>query len=404
MSRRRALLVAGLPAGWLAFVVAHRVLSGRWWLWLFPDLLPPPVFVVVPLGLLAFVLAARPPLRRWIAGMALAGLALGGDLSGLNPYVLAPRSTAVPAGAPRVVSFNTDQWNHTDDPDRLYRFLRAQDSDIYLLQEYKPYEDAARQASDFGLLHRYFPGYQIATVGDLLTLSRLPITAARALPAKAGLEPNPGPSPVAFWCVENWNVKTLRTDIRVGSRTMSVYNVHMPVPLHMTNPFSSSFYERRRWYAQRRAVQFRGIEADVTANQLPVLVAGDFNTTPAMGELRGLTGRLREAASAGRSLYPVSWAGAGLPHLWYLDRALVSPSVRVHQYRLVEPRGLSEHRAQRLAVSLEDDGGGTAFDTRTVRIWTGATPRATPQTPVEPAAHRRPAARSDLLCVDSDLG
>jgi len=48
----RAVLL-GIALAWLAFVVLHRLLSGRFWLWLLPDLVPPATYLAVPVLVLA---------------------------------------------------------------------------------------------------------------------------------------------------------------------------------------------------------------------------------------------------------------------------------------------------------------------------------------------------------------
>jgi endonuclease/exonuclease/phosphatase (EEP) superfamily protein YafD len=337
-----ARLLVGAAAGWLLLVVAHRLLSGVWWLWLLPELIPPLAFLVVPLLLLAGAGAVR-RVRRATALLALAGLALGAGLSGVNPWALAGAEPA-PPDALRVVSWNTTVWNHDDDPDRFYAMLTASDADVYLLQEYKPHDDPAVRDADLARLRAEFPGYQLAAVGELVTLSRHPIVAVTPLPV--------APPPGADWQTEYWEVKTLRTDLRVGGRILSVYNAHILVPLDLSSPLSTTFYDLRREFFGRRQDQYRGLVADLAGNPGPVLLAGDLNTSPAMGDLADLTGRLRDAARAGGSAYPVSWSAASRLELWRLDWAFVSDAVRVHGYQLRDARGMSDHRLQELRISL----------------------------------------------------
>ncbi|MEV6816054.1 endonuclease/exonuclease/phosphatase family protein, partial [Micromonospora sp. NPDC051296] len=105
----------------------------------------------------------------------------------------------------------------------------------------------------------------------------------------------------------------------------------------------------------QREPQWRALARDIRANPHPVLLAGDLNTTPAMGDLRKLPDGLRDASYAMASPYPASWAHrAGWPHWWRLDWALVSPQVRVHSYHFGDARGASDHRPQELLVSLRD--------------------------------------------------
>ncbi|MBO4204963.1 endonuclease/exonuclease/phosphatase family protein [Micromonospora echinofusca] len=346
--RRRRLRTARLlpyaAGAWLAFVVTHRLVSGRWWLWLAPDLTPPLAFLAVPVLLLALAPLAGAARGR-VALLAAGGLLLGAGLSGLNPGVLRPVSPA-PPDALRVVSWNTGVWNHTDDPDRFYAAITARPADVYLLQEYKPHDDPAVRDADLARLRREFPGYQLAARGELVTLSRFPIVGVTALPAD--------PPADADWYTHYWEVKSLRTDLRIGARTVSVYNTHLLIPLDLSSPLGETFYDRRHLFFHRRQDQYRGLLADLDRNRLPVLLAGDLNTSPAMADLAGLTGRLTDVGRASGSLYPTSWSIAGLPW-WRVDWSFVSADWTAHRYRLHDMAGMSDHRLQEMTLSL----GGT---------------------------------------------
>ncbi|MGV9778276.1 endonuclease/exonuclease/phosphatase family protein [Streptosporangium sp. NPDC003464] len=347
--RRRARALAWAAAAWLAFVVLHHLLSGRFWLWLVPDLVPPLVYLAAPLLLLAAVpLTGRAGrTRRWCAVLAAASLLLGAGQSGLNPGALTGgTAAAAPAGALRVLSWNTEYWDQDDDPDRFYAFLRARDADVYALQEYLHWSGGApRQVDDLARLRREFPGYHLAVEGELVTLSRLPIVSARALGPAGALGPG---SP---WRAAFDLAKVLRTDLRVGASVLSVYNVHVPTQYMLDDsPLTSRFYTGLRDRDAARQAQFDGLEADVGANRGALVVTGDFNTTYAMGDLGWLSGRLSNANRASPVLLPASWPAGG-PALWQLDWTFTSAAT-VHGYGLLDPQGLSDHRAQDVLVSV----------------------------------------------------
>ena len=216
---------------------------------------------------------------------------------------------------------------------------------MYLLQEYQPADDPAVAAADDARLRAAFPGYTVVAHGELLTLSRLPVVQVRDLPATpAG----------SGWIDYYRSVKSLRTDLRVGSAVLSVYNVHMPIPLDLSSPFSAYCYRTMRERYAARRVQFAGLTRDLDANPGPVLVAGDFNTSPDMGDMRALTSRLRSAIPANRSFYPTSWNAHWQVQLWRLDWAFTSGQVHVYRYALQRSAGMSDHRAQVLRVGLGD--------------------------------------------------
>ncbi|CAM5557912.1 hypothetical protein SXANM310S_00905 [Streptomyces xanthochromogenes] len=116
---------------WTVFLGAHLALNGRWWPWLAVSLLPPPLFAVVPLALLAAAAASES-----VPGAVLATgcLLAGWRENGLNTHAL-KRSSRETTGI-RVVSWNTQHWNQGREPDRFYAFLHSLPADVYLLQEY----------------------------------------------------------------------------------------------------------------------------------------------------------------------------------------------------------------------------------------------------------------------------
>ncbi|MGC5050968.1 endonuclease/exonuclease/phosphatase family protein [Micromonospora sp. DT48] len=338
---------------WLAFTVTHLVISGRWWLWLAVDAVPPLTFVLIPLtlGVGAAVLRRR---RRTVALLAAVALLLGAGQSGVNIRRWQGGDGVAPPDAVRVFVWNTDYWDEGDQTETMYRMLREADADVYLLQEYWYARTAGPTETDLERLRAEFPGFHVVAVGELVTVSRLPVL--RQEPLLADDLP-----PEVAGAGDGWRYKTLRTDLDVGGgRVLSMYNLHLPVQLSPDHSlFDRAFYRvLREQYAQREP-QWRVLAADVAANPHPKLLAGDLNTSPAMGDLRKLPDGLRDAAYAMPSLYPASWADSpGWPQWWRLDWAFVSADVRVHSYRFGTGHPVSDHRPQELVVSLP--GGSPA--------------------------------------------
>lgn len=345
----RALLAASVL--WLGFVAAHRLLSGRVPWWLAFDLIPPFAFVVVPLLLAGASWPCRRS-RRPVAFISAASLALGIGVAGLNAYGLVSGGDGPPGpGAIRVVAWNTGFWGAEHDSAAFYRLLRRQDADVYALQEYLAWQgDHMVPRDDVSRLREEFPGYHIGIVGELVTLSRLPVVEEGALSV-------PDAPPPRDDFVDYWRYKVLRTDVRTANGIMSIYNTHMPVQAWVDgSPLDGRFYRAMREQDRARKPQFRALARDVAANPHPVLVAGDFNTTPAMGDVREFPAGLRDAQRATRSPYPVSFTAslavhAWVPEWWRLDWILTSPGVKVHDYDLLAPQGLSDHRLQSVVVS-----------------------------------------------------
>ncbi|WP_410609454.1 endonuclease/exonuclease/phosphatase family protein [Amycolatopsis sp. lyj-109] len=347
-------VLVGLAAAWLLFTVAYVLFTGELWVWLLPGLVPPVAFLVCP-ALAAIALAVPRLLRRRVPKtafrlvlvLAVAALVAGAGRSGVNVAAIGGNEGAAPAGAPVVVAWNTEYWDQTDDPDRFYAYLHAHTADVYVLQEYVDLvgTDGARDADDLARLRAEFPGYHLVARGELLTLSRYPVLAQPRVGPDRGLRDG-APYDEVFE-----SAKVLRTDLQVGSSVLTVYNVHLPVQVDVTrNPLSRDFYSYVHTRDGLRKAQLAGLAEDVAANPNPLLVAGDFNTSPAMGDLDGLRGTLVDADRASSSLYPRSWP-ASAP-LWRLDWTLTTPGVRVHDYRFADPAGLSDHDLQQARISL----------------------------------------------------
>ncbi|GGZ31308.1 hypothetical protein GCM10010387_26470 [Streptomyces inusitatus] len=374
-SRRRAARTArlwygrtllALAALWLLYATVRWLLSGRWH-WAIPlDATPPLLLTAVPALLLLCAAAACGPRRTRAALLSATALLLALTTgSGLNWPALWRSEHPVPPGALHIVSLNTQYWGRSAGTDKLYALLHRQNADVYLLQEHVRWtpgrgEKGYARLDDDQRLRAEFPGHHIARRGELLTLSRHPITASPPVGPGAELGPD-APFERVFL-----RDKILRTDLRIGDKTLSVYNVHITVQLALDlNPFSGldlNAYLRRK-HAWRQA-EFRGLERDMAANPHPQLITGDFNSSDSMRELRPLRDRASDALRANTDFTPLSWkfparadfAGNAAIHraypLWRLDWSFTAGPVHVHRYDFRPTDGISEHRMQDLWISL----------------------------------------------------
>src|SRR6266566_3325236 len=348
-------IIIAAAAAEFGFIVLHLLLSGRTWIWDIPGLMPPLAYLLAPLMLLAAIAVAalRARLARhtaWLATpLALAALILGGTQSGLNLAALRGGGTAglPPPGAIRVVSWDTLQWDTGGNPGRFYGYLTGRHADVYLLQDYAhPATGPLRLVDDSRRLLAEFPGYHFATAGDLLTISRFPIVAA------APFETNPAPPPgtANIYFLKGWKYTALRTDLQIGGHIFSVYNAHFYDQFYLNVlPLTPTFFRNVHGLDAARRAQFATLLANIGKNPHPVLASGNFNTQPNGGGLPRL-GSLRDAARAGRSLFPATFAFFG-PALWRVDLTFTTPGVGVYRYAIREPRGMSTHSLQEMTVS-----------------------------------------------------
>lgn len=336
-----ALWAAG---AWAVFLAAHLVLNGRWWFWLLPSLLPPPVFAAVPALLLVAAGATGDLTAAVVAGAA---LLLGARQSGLVPGALVRGARRPPPdGAVRVVSWNTQHWCQSTDPEPFYAFLRGLDADVYLLQEYHhdEFDGTYRLIDDERRLRETFPGHRAVIARGLITLSRLPVAAT----------------------VETVARRTLRVDLEMpgDGRILATFNVHIPVQLRLISPLRADFYRAVRTRAADRAREYRGLLGDVAGCPHPALIAGDFNTTAAIGDARRIARLGADAVAVAGKLCPATWQARPGLRWWRLDWVLTTPGARVHHYRFRDPRGLSDHSVQEVSVSLTEPGRPADTDPR----------------------------------------
>jgi endonuclease/exonuclease/phosphatase (EEP) superfamily protein YafD len=296
-------------------LIAHICFTGRIWLWNIFSVIPPILFVLVPLALLAWALIVR----DWMAlVISLAVLLLGWSQTDLNIYAFLPhRAPATSASTIKVFNWNTRFWNEEQDAD-FYSFLQAQNADIYQLQEY--WDRNGRALDLRPELEKAFPGYQVAISDELVTASRLPVLAQH------------GDVPGRF----------LRVDVRAGDRVLSFYNVHISMQLgaDMAGIF------------RNRQGQFSRLQSDLAQNANPSYVSGDFNSTTSMGVMRWLLGHYQDSAQAGAAFIPRTWAFHLLPELrlWRLDFNLVDPRLAVTGYQDIDPGAKSDHWAQLVQI------------------------------------------------------
>jgi endonuclease/exonuclease/phosphatase (EEP) superfamily protein YafD len=242
-----------------------------------------------------------------------------------------------------VFAWSTDIWNSGEDEAAFYRYLRSKDADIYLLQEYLFWSEDAVRIDQYERLRAEFPGHEIRVEGELITLSRFPIVATHPRPVGGGSQ--------WYW----HGSKAQRVDVLVNDRVVSVYNVHLQVPLRVEHfPLSPVFLIFVHQQYHSREAELDRLRADVDANPNPVVVVGDFNSAW-MDTLIPMGDRLIRHDPTTRSPLLATWptAAYSAPRWWRFDWLFTTSDVRVNDYRFT--RSLSDHTAQEIRISLKED-------------------------------------------------
>ena len=152
-------LVVAATAVWAIVLTLHVLLVDRWWPWLIFEVAPPLTMVAVPLLLLVVTPLAR-PVRRRLSVVLVVLLLAGAYLAGFGRGWTATPTAGGPAGTTiKVFAWNTNYWDMSDDKGAFYAFLRHQDADVYLLQEYLYWDgDRPVRIDDTARLRAEFPG------------------------------------------------------------------------------------------------------------------------------------------------------------------------------------------------------------------------------------------------------
>ncbi len=316
---------------WVATLVAAvLVLAGwalsRWpgdrhWLTTAFTYSPQALWPLLPLGALVWALVARiwPAAALDLAMLAIALLGPGGLC--LNPG----RSPQSPELA--VVSHNL--------------FGQAERADEFALAEWLQCDVICLQETDADGFEGLLPGYVEARAGDLRTFVRGRILSTeRISPGMRGLP------------------DSLATEVEVAAGRLQVLNVH----IEMSQPEMSYPYWRRLWpdYLRHtvrvREVQYAAIHEWLAAQELPVIVAGDFNTPPPSRFCRRMSESLTDCFSAAGRGTGYTFVPHGIPvfridYIW-AGRGLQPASCRVG------PSGPSDHRSVIAQMRFAGGEGG----------------------------------------------
>ncbi len=314
-----------LPAvGWW---VAHNYLGdSRWWMFVLNSIAPY-LFLPVPVVMLAGL-----RWRRW--GLLTAALVPAGIFLAVFGQALLPREAKVeplPAGAPTVsvLTFNLHAYNPS--PEAVARAILAADADIVALQELA--EPMAAELSR--RLADAYPYEDLVLGGGwdgLGVYSRYPLTPVLRRVEGFGRR-NPQLTNVQL----DWGETTL----------VNVHNLSIPRTLpDWPSEIASTTRQRERVSA--------GVHELASARDRPLIVVGDFNTTPRSTAYQTVTAVLSDAwleagfgfgqTFPGGPLKPTP-LGFPVPNwLLRIDYVFHSPEWRALDTRIGPWDGESDHR------------------------------------------------------------
>lgn len=331
LSNKKELAVV-LVIAWFVFSVLNLLLNGYWWGWEILGMIPTFVWLGVSLIVLGISVYSHRLAAMLLALVAFVLFMPFTDLSVFSKgKVSTPESTSV-----KLFNFNTELW-YEGEPEDFIAFLKAQDADIYQLQE--AFDTELNLVDAEAYLAPYFPEYRIKQAGDVVTMSRLPVI---------GYQQS---NTYQLW------QGFLRTDIEVGDSLYSFYNVHLPVPIRpdrIEGPIQ--FINQTQDLLAARNAHSKLLHSDIAqqkAQGYKVVLTGDFNSTSFHQHMHPLVSdfQLQDAHASSYFGYPITFEFKGL-RLWRLDWGLVDPEIRIDGYLEQTLPEMSDHDAFTLELSI----------------------------------------------------
>jgi endonuclease/exonuclease/phosphatase (EEP) superfamily protein YafD len=227
----------------------------------------------------------------------------------------------------KVFNWNTEFWEN--DREKLYSFLKEQNADIYQLQERltpSALKGEFKEIDDLKELKELFPEYSIAAHSEYITISKYPIRDI-------------------VYSAEN---SFLRTDISINNKTISFYNVHLPVHIDLSEKTNIKYLilnakDRFEW----RSEEFKKLENDLNSNNNIKYISGDFNSIKSMGTMRNLLKKYDDSAKYSNRLILASWSIFGIKG-WRIDYTLTDKAIEIVKHEDIDPNSLSDHWGQKV--------------------------------------------------------
>lgn len=310
-----------------ALLLWQSIAAGRVWWWDMMSLIPSWFWLVIPLATLTLFCFRRKNFALLACGLI--GLILAMGQADINIGALFPRNPVSTNTTISVFSWNSLAWRQQKRQEWI-EYIRSQNSDVLMLQEIIPPRtwDTPNPAD----LAELFPGYRLIPHGEFLTITKLPVVAVYG-------------STEQFW---------LRVDVAAAGRTISLYNVHIPVHMNpgMFLRTPGKFFADMKDRHALRAQQFALLDQELQNNPHEKIIAGDFNTTKSMGYLDFLRS-YSDITGLSKELFPSSWGDYGI-YLWRIDWAFMSKSLQAIDFTYAARTPLSDHVAMRFTVGLPE--------------------------------------------------
>lgn len=344
-----------LSAFWLFFISLNILFAGKSILSSIYGSLPDFILLLVPM-LFLFIQINNKKKNLYTICTLIIALLLGITQVDINLLKLDKKNPDTDNSFKvKVFNWNTKCWDLDKDKNRFYEFLKEQNADIYLLQEYMYYLPDWQTRKDMAIdpakivkncsfipgfskkfmlindelrIKEEFPGYYYSPNFQFVIISRYPII-------QSYLDSS-----------EQFAV----SDININGIAVRFFNVHMVLHLKPSNPLAIEFYHdmHRRFLARR--IGFTNLLNNINNTVSDYLIAGDFNTTKHMGSLNSLYRNHFDAIKFSNDLYSNTFKYHGL-RFWRLDYIFVpkhTKQINVKSMQILDDQKLSDHKPMSL--------------------------------------------------------
>jgi endonuclease/exonuclease/phosphatase (EEP) superfamily protein YafD len=319
-------LVLTLVGIFTLYSIGQWLLNGRVWWW---ELLAfiPPIMIFIALGILWGLVLYN----KYLPGVIILIICTFFWAPQLDVDFVPGVNYAASGDTLNVFNWNTEYWASTEELPELISFLKAQNADIYQLQEGF---NALLQIEDtITPLQEAFPEYNFVKSGEFLTFTKYEVLTYSEADAYFP-----------------WGIY-LRTDIQIDGSPLSLYNVHLPIPVNIyALPDINSLLQSAQEFFPVRQQAMDALMHDLRNNPNRVLISGDFNSTRLQQIMTPMLTLYVDAFSAANSGYPTTIRFGPL-RLWRIDWVFGS-EIRFHSYQEIHPQGLSDHQGILVSFSL----------------------------------------------------
>jgi|GEM_PF-3155464 len=322
--------------------ICSWLIAGRLFWWNVVGSVPTVLLLVLPIVVALLAIKEKRKLFYFLSSfILLLGLLPRIDIN-LHAFSASPETDD--PGAIKIMGWNTELWDQIDENDNIYDFIKQQNQDIYVLQEYEyitedwePYLiDRSKE------LRENFPDYQILTEDQFVVISKYPILDYQLSASK----------------------QVLLVHLNVNGQPLSIVNVHLRPHVDLGNgPLSPIFWNYVKERYQIRTQGLDEIQQFVTQEtDKSLIVTGDFNTTLLMGGLETLRSELSDAVQHSREIVPTTWESKDFVpsswkengiFWWRIDHFLYNKKVDVLSYDTRKDTKLSDHKAMLIQLKLK---------------------------------------------------